>query len=100
MRELINIRTNERQEPIVSGRELHEFWEVKDRYAQWFSRMKEYGFIENVDFSVIHNFVQDETSFNGQRKITDHAIKLDMAKELCMIQRTEKGKQARQYFIA
>lgn len=100
MNELIRITTNEEQEPCVSGRDLHKFLESKEPYTQWFDRMKEYGFTENVDFSVFQNFVKDDTAFGGERKTTDHVVKLDMAKELAMIQRTEKGKQARQYFIA
>ena len=99
MNELMKITVNEEQEPIVSGRDLYEFLEMKAPYTQWFDRMIEYGFAENVDFAVIHNFVKDETAFGGERKITDHAIKLSMAKELSMIQRNDKGKQARQYFI-
>lgn len=99
MQELIKVEINERQEPFVSGRQLHEFLEVETPYHKWFPRMTEYGFAENIDFSVMDNFVRDETSFSGERKITDHAIKIDMAKELCMIQRTERGKQARKYFI-
>lgn len=100
MNELLKITTNEQHEPCISGRELHAFLESKEPYTQWFERMKEYGFTENVDFSVFQNFVNDDTAFGGVRKSTDHVIKLDMAKELAMIQRTEKGKQARQYFIA
>lgn len=61
--------------------------------------MIEYGFAENVDFTVMVKNVHDDTAFGGHRVITDHALSLDMAKELSMIQRTDKGKQARQYFI-
>ncbi|WP_253263720.1 antA/AntB antirepressor family protein [Enterococcus cecorum] len=97
--ELIKITTNENGEQLVSGRELHEFLEVGTQYTKWFDRMTEYGFAENVDFAVIVKNDYDETAFGGTRKITDHAMTLDMAKEISMIQRTEKGKQARQYFI-
>lgn len=93
MNELIEIKVNENQEPIVSGRMLHEFLEVKTQYKDWFPRMVEYGFIEDLDFSSI---LSEST---GGRPKQDHAIKLDMAKEIAMIQRTDKGKQARQYFI-
>ena len=99
MKELIKVTTNENKEQLVSGRELHEFLEVRTTYTRWFERMAEYGFTENVDFTVIAKNVRDETAFGGTRKLTDHAMKLDMAKEISMIQRTEKGKQARQYFI-
>lgn len=99
MNELIKTSNNEQGDIIVSGRELHEFLGVKTTYKRWFERMAEYGFIENVDFIVIAKNVPDETSFGGYRSITEHHIKLDMAKEISMIQRTEKGKQARQYFL-
>lgn len=99
MYELIKVTTNDYDEQLVSGRELHEFLEVGTPYKKWFDRMSEYGFAENVDFTVLDKNVHDDTSFGGKRKITDHAIKLDMAKEISMIQRSEKGKQARQYFI-
>lgn len=77
----------------VSGRDLHRFLEVETPYAKWFSRMVEYGFAEDQDFQTILS----ESS--GGRPSTNHAMTIDMAKELSMIQRTEKGKQARQYFI-
>lgn len=96
MNNLIKITTNENQEPIISGRELHEFLEVETPYHIWFPRMVEYGFTENVDFI---GFEQKCTKPHGGRPSTDHAIKIDMAKEIAMIQRSEKGKQARQYFI-
>lgn len=94
--ELIKITTNENGEQLVSGRELHEFLEVSTPYTQWFDRMKEYGFTENVDFIGLS---QKSEKPQGGRPTTDHAMTLDMAKEISMIQRTEKGKQARQYFI-
>lgn len=95
---LVKIEVNKNQEPIVSGRELHEFLGLKTPYRQWFGRMKEYGFDEDVDFT---QFTQKSTSSNasGVQATTDHVMKLDMAKELSMIQRNEKGKQARRYFI-
>lgn len=99
MNELIKIEINENNEQIVSGRELHKFLGVGTEYMKWFSRMCDYGFVENVDFAVIVKNVEDVTAFGGVRKITDHSLKIPMAKELCMLQRSEKGKQARQYFI-
>lgn len=97
--DLIKTSQNGNGEIIVSGRELHEFLEVQTPYKKWFDRMTEYGFAENVDFAVLDKNVQDETAFGGFRKLTDHALKLDTAKEISMIQRNEKGRQARQYFI-
>lgn len=93
MTELIRIDVNENQEPVISGRALHSFLEVATPYDKWFPRMVEYGFTDGLDFST---FLSEST---GGRPATDHAIRLDMAKEIAMIQRTEKGKQARQYFI-
>ena len=93
MNELIKITTNDVGEPTVLGRELHEFLEVKTLYKDWFPRMVEYGFTEGKDFS---SFLSEST---GGRPSIDHLLTIDMAKEICMIQRTEVGKQARQYFI-
>lgn len=100
MNELINIKTSETGEPSVSGRELHEFLGVTTRYNDWFPRMVEYGFTEGKDFNLLKN---EQVRFEGNREVTreliDHLLTIDMAKEICMIQRTEVGKQARQYFI-
>lgn len=93
--ELIKIRTNENGEQLVSGRELHEFLEVNEKYTDWFKRMVEYGFTENVDFIGL----SEKSEKLGGRPRTNHAMTLNMAKEVSMIQRTEKGKQARLYFI-
>lgn len=96
MNELISVTLNDNQEPVVSGRQLHEVLKVKTEYKKWFSRMTEYGFNENEDFLKVTQ--KCLTSSTGQNT-TDHVIKLDMAKEIAMIQRTERGKQVRQYFI-
>lgn len=96
MNELINVTLNDSHEPIVSGRQLHEALGVKTPYSMWFDRMVEYGFTENQDF-LLNNFVK-QTGRGGHNKV-DHIIKLDMAKEIAMIQRTDKGKEVRQYFI-
>ena len=96
MNNLINIILNENQEPVVSGRQLHQVLGVKTPYSMWFDRMVEYGFTENQDF-LLNNSVK-QTGRGGHNKI-DHVLKLDMAKEIAMIQRTDKGKAVRQYFI-
>ena len=100
MNELITITTNEVGEPTVLGRDLHEFLGVKTLYKDWFPRMVEYGFTEGKDFNPLKN---EQVRFEGGREVarelTDHLLTIDMAKEICMIQRTEVGKQARQYFI-
>lgn len=96
MKELIKIEVNENQEPIVNGRELHETLGIKTEYKKWFERMKEYGFTENTDYVRV---TQKCHTLGGEQEMVNHAIKLDMAKEIAMIQRNEKGKKVRQYFI-
>lgn len=96
MNEIINVTLNDNHEPVVSGRQLHEDLDVKTKYADWFNRMIDYGFAENQDFLLLKN--EQQTGRGGHNRV-DHIIKLDMAKEIAMIQRTERGKQVRQYFI-
>lgn len=100
MEELIKTFKRSNGSIAVDGRDLHDFLEVETPYTKWIDRMMEYGFAENVDFSVFDKNVHDDTAFGGVRKMKDDALTLDMAKELSMIQRTKKGKQARQYFIS
>lgn len=92
MNELIKV-TYDNDRPVVSARELHDFLEVKTAYKDWFPRMCEYGFTEGQDFC---SFLSEST---GGRPAQDAALSIDMTKEICMIQRSEKGKIARQYFI-
>ena len=96
MNELIKVTTNENDEQLVNGRELYEFLGVKDNYNDWFKRMIKYGFDENVDF--ISFSEKSDKPFGGRPQV-NHYVKLDMAKEISMLQRTERGKQARRYFI-
>ena len=100
MNELIKI-SYENEKPAVSARELHEFLEVGADYRHWFPRMCEYGFTEGEDFNPVKiDRVQQEGGRMVSRTVEDAAISIDMAKEICMIQRNEKGKLARQYFLA
>ena len=92
MNQLIKVNYD-RDKPTVSGRELHAFLEVKTAYKDWFPRMCEYGFSEGADFC---SFLSESS---GGRPAVNHQITINMAKELCMLQRNEKGKQARTYFI-
>ena len=97
MTELVKVKQDDNGNVIVSGRDLHEFLEVNTQYTIWFERMKEYGFVENTDFVALN---QKRLTAQGNKvAYIDHALTLDMAKEISMIQRTEKGKQARRYFI-
>lgn len=93
MNELIKINYDN-DEPRVLGRDLHEYLEVKSKYADWFKNMCTYGFCENVDYFSFSKILE-----NGG-KTKDHQLTISMAKEICMLQRNDKGKQARQYFIS
>ena len=91
--ELLKICGN-KDKPTVSGRTLHESLEIKTRYNDWFPRMCEYGFTEGQDF---YSVLCEST---GGRPSTDHMITISMAKELCMLQRSEIGSKCRRYFIS
>lgn len=94
MNELINVTLNDSHEPVVSARDLYQALEVTDRFGRWFERMLAYGFEEDVDYlgrEIFHT--------QAKKNIQDYILKLDMAKEIAMLQRNEKSKQVRQYFI-
>lgn len=95
MNALIKVQFDETADtmPTISGRDLHQALEVKSKYADWFKNMCGYGFSENTDFFTFSKILE-----NGGRKI-EHQLTIDMAKELCMIQRTPKGKECREYFL-
>lgn len=97
MNQLITTKYNENGEMTFSGRELHGFLEVTERFNSWFERMKQYGFDENVDFTSVKSFAL--VNNGAKREIDDYEMTIDMAKEISMIQRNERGKQARQYFL-
>lgn len=91
------IRVDYTQErPAVSARELHDFLQVETPYHKWFPRMCEYGFDEGESY---WTFLSDRADGLPGKPRQDAALSIDMAKEICMLQRTERGKQARQYFI-
>lgn len=93
MQELIKVTTDPQGGNVVSARELHQYLEIKTDFSDWCKRMFGYGFEEDVDFTTIL------WKSTGGRPSTDFALTIDTAKEIAMLQRTEKGKQARQYFI-
>lgn len=93
MSELIKLNTNS-NDITLSARELHNFLEVTERFNNWFNRQLQYGFEENRDYVGCKVF-----NTLAKQELLDYEIKLDMAKEIAMIQRSEKGKQARQYFL-
>lgn len=99
MNDLITINYDT-ENPTVSARELHEGLEIKTAFKDWFPRMAEYGFEIGKDFNPLKN---EQVRIEGSREVTrellDYQISVDMAKQICMIQRTEKGRQYRQYFL-
>lgn len=96
LKSLIPVSYDNPERPTVSGRELHDFLEVTTRYNDWFNRMTEYGFTEGEDY---YSFLSNRSDGLAGKPRTDHQLTIPMAKELCMIQRNERGKQARQYFL-
>ena len=87
---------------LVNARDLHQFLESKQHFADWIkNRINEYGFTQDVDFLGVHTVMSTEAGFFGRREktVTDYHLSLDMAKELCMVERNDKGRQARRYFI-
>lgn len=89
---LVNVDTQ-----TVSARELYAELEVTDRFSRWFERMTAYGFTENEDFTS----VKSSTVVNNgaERELQDYELSVDMAKHICMVQKTEKAKEVRQYLI-
>lgn len=99
MNDLITINYDT-ENPTVSARELHDGLEIKTAFKDWFPRMAEYGFEIGKDFNPLKN---EQVRIEGSREVTrellDYQISVDMAKQICMIQRSEKGRQYRQYFL-
>lgn len=95
MKELIKI-SEQNGRNAVSARELHLFLEVKEKFTEWIKRMFEYGFTQNADYQSLSDFSEKP---NGGRPSIDYALSIDCAKEISMLQRSDKGKEARQYFL-
>ena len=97
MNELLNVNSDTQ---TVSARELHEKLNIGTAFKDWFPRMAEYGFVDGADFNMLKiERVQMEGSREVRREVTDYNISVDMAKQICMIQRTPEGKACRQYLI-
>jgi len=103
MNELIVLNTStigDAAVQTVNARDLHAFIESKQQFGNWIqNQIEAYDFTQDVDFTVINNFISDDTAFGGKRKTIDYHLTIDAAKELAMVERNAKGKQARQYFI-
>lgn len=96
MKDLLKVNY-ETEEPTVSARDLHKRLNIGTEFAKWFSRMCEYGFCAESDYLEV--IVKNDENSKGGRPATDYNISVDMAKQICMIQRTPEGKQCRQYLI-
>ncbi|MBZ1529415.1 phage antirepressor KilAC domain-containing protein [Leuconostoc mesenteroides] len=94
MEEIIKINQNEQGEARVNARDLHDALNVKARFNDWITRMIEYGFTEGIDF---YSFLSKTQ--NGGRPSVEYNLTISMAKEVAMLQRNEKGKEVRNYFI-
>ena len=97
MNELIPIKVKSDDSQFISGRDLHMFLEIGTQYTKWFERMCEYGFSENDDFRTVSQ--KRLTAQGNESTFLDHELTIEMAKQLCMLARNDKGKQAREYFI-
>ena len=90
----IHINESESEQITVSARELHDYLEATERFNSWFERMIQYGFIDGIDFTGCKTF-----DTLARQELDDAQITIDMAKQICMLQRSAKGSQARQYFV-
>ncbi|WP_334468236.1 antA/AntB antirepressor family protein [Arsenophonus sp. PmNCSU2021_1] len=105
MQNLINIETKNISGQLiqtVNARDLHAFLEIGKDFSNWIKdRIKQYGFVEGDDFIIVENLSSPKlaSAKSRQQMLKEYAISLNMAKELSMVERNEKGKQARQYFI-
>lgn len=99
MNEIINITKatiNDEEVNAVNARELWQKLGVKTQFNHWIGRrIKDYGFEDGVDFTVVKN----GHGVNGQFKPTEYIISIDMAKELAMVENNERGREIRRYFI-
>ena len=97
MNELLKINTTDSERITVSARDLYKFLEATERFNSWFERMKQYGIIEGEDFTSVKSFTV--VNNGAHKEIDDYQLTIDTAKQIAMLQRNEKGTQARKYFI-
>ena len=100
MNELLKINTIDSERITVSARDLYEFLEATERFNSWFDRMKQYGLVENTDYTTEKKLTEVPNNGGVQiRELDDYQLTIDTAKQIAMLQRNEKGTQARKYFI-
>lgn len=93
MEELIEVQLHQ-DKKLVSARKLYKFLGVQTAFTHWCNRMFEYGFVEGIDYSLV------KIGRRSAHNKTDYLLTIDTAKEIGMIQRTDKGREIRNYFIA
>ena len=102
MKDLIKITTNDKGQQLVSARELHEKLILEEgkeeRFSQWFKRHLQYGFEEGVDYMECKK-IYAANQYGGEKELIDYAMTIEMAKEICMLQKSDKGREFRKYFI-
>lgn len=100
MNELLKIDTSDAERITVSARDLYEFLEATERFNSWFERMTQYGLVENTDYTTVKKLTEVPNNGGVQiRELDDYQLTIDTAKQIAMLQRNEKGTQARKYFI-
>jgi anti-repressor protein len=100
MNELLKINTTDSERITVSARDLYQFLEATERFNSWFDRMKQYGLVENTDYTTVKKLTEVPNNGGVQiRELDDYQLTIDTAKQIAMLQRNEKGTQARKYFI-
>ena len=92
----IEVKYDKEYNPTVSGRDLHSVLKIETPYTIWFQRMIEYGFSDGTDYVT---FLLDRSDGRAGKPRTDHQLSIDMAKQICMIQRSPEGRQYREYFL-
>lgn len=93
---LIPISITNESDVLVSARDLHNFLEIKTNFRLWYPKMIDYGFLENEDYQSVY---EKSNTFSGGQTVVDYMMTTDMAKEISTIQCSEKGRQARLYFL-
>ncbi|WP_238884561.1 antA/AntB antirepressor family protein [Clostridium sp. YIM B02551] len=94
---LVPVMENEKGEQLVNARELHSFLEIKTKFSDWIKdRVQKYNFDENIDYIT---FSEKTEKPYGGRPSTEYILKLDIAKEIAMVENNEQGKKIRRYFI-